>query len=567
MKRILLFTALIAGLAVATPVGWHLPWNLAEIIGAEITGDSLLADTSFFKHDRASDSSYSLYWTLGISDSVNTSVVKGRVAKVTVRDTLLVQKPYFKVVHAESILPTKGYVDKSDTTFFAHGDATDSTANIYFAYAIGDSATVAVLSGRVGKVTVVDTLLASKPYYKVVHAESILPTKGYVDKTDTTFFTHNDVNDSLANIYFAYGLGDSAILRVIRGAAARVTVGDTIVLKATGSYLGVVNADSMVMSKKYIDEADTASFKHDQESDSTTVLYARSIRADSLFINNVAMDTWGLKGGTYIALTWTADTGTISADTASFHTWLNGIYQPMMSDTADVVRSEAGDSARAAAKDTAVVLRGAAGDSARAAAKDTAVALRGAAGDSARAAAKDTAVVLRGAAGDSARAAAKDTSTALRGDFSDTARIAAHDTADAVRGEIVDSVGSLISDTATVLRGAAGDSARAAAKDTAVVLRGAAGDSARAAAADTAVALRADISDTAEVVRGAIRDTATAIDSLFPTVLKSTRVRGGSYFFSGAGLVEVDSSSIAADSSIFYLWINTKRYALLLSNP
>jgi len=487
VKRTLLFIALIAGLAAAVPAGWRLPWNLAEVIGTEITNDSLLADTSFFKHNRTSDSSYTLYWSFGTSDSASLSVLKGRVAKVTVRDTLLVQKPYFKVVHAESLFMTKGYIDKSDTAFFTHNDQTDSTAALYASDIHIDSSYSRVYHGLTGNLmTLADTVLTRAPIY----------------------------------------------------------VG------------GAVEAESALKSKHYIDQSDTASFKHNQRTDSTTALYARSVYADSLFINNVAMDTWGLKAGKYITLTWTADTGTVEVDTADIHTWLGGIYPAMINDTADILRAEFRDTATVVWKDSAPVMRGDAGDSARAAAKDTAVVLRDAAGDSARAAAKDTAAVVRDAAGDSARAAAKDTAVVLRGEFRDTATV-------------------VWKDSAPVMRGDAGDSARAAAKDTSTALRDNLSDTARIAAHDTAVAVRGEIvdsigsfiNDTANILRAEIRDTAEAIDSLHPTVIKPTRVRAGSYFFSGGGLVEVDSSSIAADSSIFYLWINTKRYALMLSNP
>ena len=199
--------------------GLRLPWNTVDKIRQMITNDSIWADSSFFKHDRTSDSMYSFYWSYSVGDSAAMLVLNGRGDKITVNDTLVSFKPYYKVVHAESLLPTVGYVLRTkvadstwtDTFFFKHGRQGDSAYQTYWSYAIGDSVAAGVINGRGSKVTVNDTLVATKLYIDGIHAESLAPTIGYVDRndaadstlTDTSFFKHDDTLDKSYAIYTA----------------------------------------------------------------------------------------------------------------------------------------------------------------------------------------------------------------------------------------------------------------------------------------------------------------------------------------------------------------------------
>ena len=102
-----------------------------------------------------------------------------------------------------------------------------------------------------------------------------------------------------------------------------------------------------------------------------------------------------------------ADIGQNGATPGDVIKWNGSAWTPQVDqgggaeigDTANVLRGEMGDTARAIVADTATVLRQEMGDSARTAAGDTAFVLRTEMSDSARIAAGDTAAVLRGERG------------------------------------------------------------------------------------------------------------------------------------------------------------------------
>jgi hypothetical protein len=568
MKRLLVSLILLAATVMGANefTGLRLPWRTARIISDAIAADSAYLDTSAFLHDRQSDSAYTIYFTRAIGDTVNISILKGRATKVTVNDTLLAYKLYIDAVHAESLATTKGYVDKSDTTFFAHNDEADSTAAIYVTKATGDSAFYRAISGRVGnKMVLMDTvLLLSRGYLVdstlggsgVVVAESALVTKYYVDNADTASFKHDQQADSTTSLYFFKAIGDSVFATWVGGRSPWY-LGDSVILPgASKAFIGAKESDSAVVTAHNLGITDSAAFKHGQDTDSTNNLYAQNIYADSLFVSGMATDSWVMKAGTHISMAWTADTAVISSDTANVHTWLDGIYLGIVSESVDVARGEIRDTAALVANDTADVLRAEMGDTARAAVLDTAV-------------------VLRAEMGDTARAAALDTGAVLRAEMGDTGRVAAHDTADVLRAEIRDTATVVWNDSASVLRAEMGDTARAAAHDTADIVRAEICDSIGSTVGDTADVVRGEIRDTsaivahdtADVLRGEMRDTTLAVDSLYPDVTEADRFRGGMYYFAGNAGIHLDSSTIAADSTILYLWVNTKRYALTLSNP
>lgn len=254
MKRLLVALGVMAVVASAAElIGLHLPWNTTKVIVKRIESDSTWTDTSFFKHGRQSDSSYAIYYTVGTGDTINVFRINGRVDKVVISDTLLASLPYKLVVHAESILVTKGYVDKSDTTFFTHNDQTDSTANIYFQYGVGDSVRLAVLRGSVGRVTVGDTIVLKGggiSYLGVVNADSQIVSKFYIDQADTARFKHGLQSDSVAVLYFANAIGDSVKASYV-GGRSPWNLGDSVIAPLT-AYRGVKAADSLLATVQFV---------------------------------------------------------------------------------------------------------------------------------------------------------------------------------------------------------------------------------------------------------------------------------------------------------------------------
>lgn len=480
-------------------------------------------DTHYFRHNTAADSTFNLFLAMATGDSAFWTILAGRNAKVTMKDTVLLPlTAYLGAVDADSMLVTKQFVRDSGA-----GGTTDT---FWRGYAIVGAGTYM----HSGDTVAVDT--------------SSLKSK---------FFATSDPADSIYQLW-----ADTVHYKVLSPAATGST--DSLY---TGVYIGPFGGATWLLT------GDTINVDTSQEWPNANLLQGKDttwVKAAASGLNVDYADTIQLARDTANAALAAAakaqDTANVALDSALHALEVardsaggtdSSAVSGLVHDTADVLRGEMGDTARTAASDTATALRGAMGDTARAAVSDTATVLRGAMGDTARAAVSDTASVLRGEMGDTARAAVNDTASVLRGEMGDTARAAVSDTASVLRGEMGDTARAAVSDTATVLRGEMGDTARVAAGDTATALRGEMSDTARIAAHDTADAVRGDIADT---VNAMTIDAATLTDQdtgelralydsvVYAVIAETAKTLQGvdtTYIFGKDGAGGLDSSEVS----------------------
>lgn len=184
----------------------------------------------------------------------------------------------------------------NDSTAFHHATQSDSAYKLYFVTATGDSIFALHFGGRgANKWFTGDSLVASlKTYLGSANAESILVTKHYVDGKvasgyDSTAFHHDSLSDDSAySIAFKTATGDSVKSGYVGGRSQWKT-GDSLVASAS-SYIGAANAESILVTKAYVDSVSAGSGSGDSSwvwasvTDSLTandVRVAGLLRADS----------------------------------------------------------------------------------------------------------------------------------------------------------------------------------------------------------------------------------------------------------------------------------------------
>ncbi len=192
--------------------------------------------------------------------------------------------------------------------------------------------------------------------------------------------------------------GDTAaVLRPAIGDSARAAAGDTAsaLRPAMGDSARAAASDTASALRGAIgDTANVLRIEIGDTSRLATADTAAVLRAEMNALDSTNINAGGISF---------SDINQNAAASGEIMKWSGAAWAPaadqgsaaQIGDTANVLRSEMSDTARAAASDTAAALRLEMSDTARAAVSDTASALRSEMGDTARAAAGDTAAVLR----------------------------------------------------------------------------------------------------------------------------------------------------------------------------